>query len=449
MRKNVILASIVAIMLASISFASTYSVTPVEVSTEPGAAANVIAHITPVENDTFLIVPLRWSSWVFPEKYYVSVISGEPTSIPVKIIPFEDVIPGTYTVMINGYSVSSGKMYNGPVIVHISKAYFVKINSLYIYGQAVPLSNLTVIASVKNYGTKSTDVRVNKKIYANGELIYSNFTTISLNPGEEKNVSFTFELPAGAHGTYTFDVVASSGPKIFSEKKESVNIESKAIISKTETPYNIIFTFGKKITVENLGNVPKTFEYSTKLSKFYRNVLSTNGEVNGDEVSWKVKLNPGDKYTLYYKVNYFPYILLLIALAIVGWYITTRTQVIHVSKRIVKKDGAISVLIEIDNSTGREIKSITVRDTMIPIFKILPHEYGPLFKVRKKKSNFEIVWNIPSMAPGEQRILSYDAHEVIGVHGDIEFGPAEITYKIRGKEMKVTTSGASVRMESE
>ncbi len=449
MRKIVVFALMSVVIISSVSFAFAYSVSPVKVDTEPGVAASVIAHITSTENDTFLIVPLRWSSWVFPEKYYVSVVSGEPTAIPVKIIPFEDVIPGTYTVMINGYSVNSGKMYNGPVIVHISKAYFVKINSLYIYGQAVPLSNLTVIARLKNYGTKSTDVRVDKKVYANGELTHSNFTTISLNPGEERNVSFTFELPVGAHGAYTFDIVASSGPKIFSEKKESVSVESKAIIDRMEVPYNIIFTSGKKIVVKNLGNIPKTFEYSKSFSKFAMNVLLTNGNVRENDVSWKIVLNPGDEYTLYYKVNYFPYVLLLIVLAVIAWYITTRTQMIRVSKRIVKKDGAISVLIEIDNSTGREIKSITVKDTMIPIFKILPHEYGPLFKVRKKKSNFEIVWNIPSMTSGEQRILSYDAHEVIGVHGDIEFGPAEIMYKIKGKTMKVTTGGASVRMESE
>ncbi len=446
---NVILILLAVSILSMASFSLKYSITPVKVDVESGSGANVTAHINSDINDTFLIVPVRWSSWVFPSEYYVEVNPGE-TNIPIKIIPFEDTIPGTYTVMINGYSVSSGKMYDGPVIVSVSRPYFIKISDVYVYGSSFPTGNVTIKFKIKNYGTKSiSNLNITMSVVKNGETVFSNSVQESLNPGDDREERFNFTIPAGAKGTYIIKIIAHSDKKMYSEKSESLKIENKAIIKTTEIPYNVIFTKGKKIRIKNLGNVPKEYEYQIPISKFDSNVLHTNGNEIDGKITWKITVKPNEEKIIYYKVSYFPYVALLIVLILIAWYVSKRAQMIHVTKRIVKKDGSISILIEIDNTSGKEIKSVLVKDTMMPIFKILPHEYGPLFKVKKRKNNFEIIWNIPSMKSGEQRILSYDAHEIIGVHGNIEFPPAEITYKINGKVYHVTTNQASVKMESE
>ncbi len=444
MKKELLL---IFICLASAVFAS-YTVEPVAVKVSAGAKTTVTARITSEINDTYLIVPLRWSQWVFPSQYYVSIKSGETKTVPIEIIPFESANPGTYTLMINGYSVEKGQIYQAPVVLTVEKAYFVKFDKMYITGSFRPLGNVTVETALRNLGTKTFSGTVVRYVYRDGELLEKEETEVSIDPNDAERIRFQFSIPAGATGHYKVVLAALKDRKIFHKISDGFDVERVAILDVNERPLNIIFTKGKKIVVKNLGNVEKKYTNEINLNRFEEKVLSTNGVVEDGKIKWNVDVGPGETITLYYKINYVPYIILVITLVVVGWFALFKMKSLHVHKRIVKKDGSITVLIELDNTTGRTIKSITVKDEVIPIFKILPHRYGPLFKVKKKKNKFEVVWNIPSMSPGEQRILSYDIHEVIGVSGNIEFSPAEVSYKVGDKELRIHSNGCSVEMKS-
>ncbi len=433
-------------IISIISFSATYSVRPVTVSTNAGNKATVYATVTSDMNDTFLIMPIRWSSWVFPSKYYIQINEGETKKIPIDIVPFESINPGTYTVMINGYSVDKDEMFNGPVIVTVEKPYSVKFGKMYITGKFVPLGNATIKTTISNIGTKTiSNLVIEKYIYKNNDLLNKSSETISINPGNEKDISFTINIPEGDHGSYEIYLIAKRD-EVMDKVSNSFNIENVAILKESKRPLNIIFTKGEVIKVTNLGNVDKTYTYKIKVSNFDKNSLSTNGALNGNEIDWSVDVKPGETKEIYYKVSYLPYLLLIVVLIFAGWLAFFKSKSLKIHKKIVKKDGSISILIEIENSTGKELKSVVIEDSVIPIFKILPHEYGPLFKVKKKKDRFVISWNIPSLHPGEQRILSYDIHEVIGVNGNIEFGPAKITYKVNGRGYKVFSNPGSVEM---
>jgi len=447
MKRMISLVIVFISVVSMISFSTIYSVRPVSSTTNAGKKTTLYANIESDINDTFLIIPMRWSQWVFPSKYYIPINKGETKKIPIDIIPFESINPGTYTVMINGYSVKTDMMYNGPVILNVEKPYSAKFGKMFITGEFIPLGNVTIKTSISNLGTKTLqNLVIDRYVYKDDIIINKTTEQITINPNDQKEISFEMNIPEGAKGVYKILFTAKQDGKILDKISDSFNVENLAILREYKKPLNIIFTKGEIVRIENLGNIEKEYTYDTEVSNFEKKVLFTNGVIDGNKIKWDVIVKPGETKELYYKISYFPYIILVIILGAVTWFIFFKMKSLRIYKKVVKKDGSLSVLIEIENSTGKELKSVTVEDSIIPIFKILPHRYGPLFKVKKKKDKFKIIWNIPTLKPDEQRILSYDIHEVIGVNGNIEFGPAEITYKINGKTFKVKSNTSFLEM---
>ena len=89
----------------------------------------------------------------------------------------------------------------------------------------------------------------------------------------------------------------------------------------------------------------------------------------------------------------------------------------------------LKVLLHVKNKKDKEVKEVRVID-LIPNLIIPTKEYGTLKpdRLQKGSKGLRLVWEIQSLEPGEERIISYKVRSKLHVFGSITFPQASVLY---------------------
>ncbi len=205
-----------------------------------------------------------------------------------------------------------------------------------------------------------------------------------------------------------------------------------------------------KITVFNDGNIPVTKEIRERTTFFKK--LFTRTEPEYEEVNdrgyremlWKLNLAPQEKVSITIRTNYAPLVLTIISLlTALGIYYFTRSPLIvkKESRKIAGHRGETSrlkILVHIKNRTNKPIEKITLIDS-IPRIAELEKNFAvgtlqPAKILRNEKRGTIVRWEISTLEPYEERIITYQIYSKLEIVGPLKLKPALVKYR-KGKRI--------------
>jgi hypothetical protein len=354
-------------------------------------------------------------------------------------------------------------------------------------------SKTFVVETVRKYGVCIYDFKLNKQRFDPGEIL--NIEVLLKNPSESLSQPFTlqtnimidkevlkrfddyietvegkttkiithsFEIDKYQKpGFYTAEVLLKDKyGSVVSQKKMQFNVATKNAseelnylpISKS-VKYGL-FAQTVEISVKNEGNVPTSSFYLSESIPFFMKVFffpkkepaQEEAKENRIVYSWFVpSLSPGDVYTVTYEISTWNAVLITILLIVVIVYSFVNIFSISVVKKPVyrgpiTKEREITVMLEVRNRTRNEIRDVIVRD-FVPGIASVAERFDTLRPTLRKVANgTEIVWRLNSLAPGDERILTYKMKPIVDVVGTLKLPKAYLKFIDKKKEVKKVLS---------
>ncbi|MEM5836221.1 MAG: hypothetical protein QXR09_00805 [Candidatus Aenigmatarchaeota archaeon] len=258
-------------------------------------------------------------------------------------------------------------------------------------------------------------------------------------------------------GTYTIEILLKDNyGSVVSQKK--LNFKVLAINATEKLNYLPIrksvkygfFVQTIEINVSNEGNVPTGSFYVSESIPifmkpfFFPKIEPTLEETKENRIiySWQVpSLSPGDVYTIKYEISTWNAVLIAIILIIIIVYSFAKIFSISIEKKHkfsgpLTKEKEITIMLEIKNRTRNEIKDVIIRD-FVPGIATVVEKFDTLRpSLRKIANGTELVWKIPSLAPGDERILTYRIKPIIDIVGTLKLPKAYVKFMNKKKEVK-------------
>lgn len=287
----------------------------------------------------------------------------------------------------------------------------------------------------------------NVDVYVSSEL-FNDKQTIELFQGQEKDLDFTFPISkTAAPKAYNYSV------RIYYNKGLSGSADGEFIVdenlntsSYTETNKGFLYTT-EIVTITNNGNseisdfydeAPATFE-----SWFTHYSLDPSYNDELGHPTWTFSLAPEEQFVLTVSVDYRPLLIatiVLILLAFIVYYLFVKRVTVHKETFKLKfsTDGVseFKVLLHLKNNTNKPIKDISVVDVLPKLIQPKTN-FGTLHPsgIERGDKGIRIMWKIPELVSGEERIISYEVDAQFRVIGDISLPHATVKYKNKGNRV--------------
>ncbi|OYT43275.1 MAG: hypothetical protein B6U88_01400 [Candidatus Aenigmarchaeota archaeon ex4484_56] len=373
----------------------------------------------------YSIYSIGWQPWIIFSYSQILLKPYEKKTISIFLYPDNSIEPGIYNLTFYAES------YMDKISKHIS----IKINPRKVKDFTIRKFELT-----DNYilliGESKIDSNLTIDIYKENILVKEIIKKIN------KGVNTIKEhIELKEDGTYTAKV-------IFNENGKELIIGDRKFIKKTKPnilnytdEWNYLIISGKKITFKNVGDKSGRETYRLEIDKRLRPFLIVEGYkdvIEGDSkivYTWDFVLLPNQSFTISYSYDYIILVLLIVlgGLFIVLLFLTFRKE-IKIKKSIVNKikkikEGKdIKILLEVENTTNKELSHIIVEDFLPPLFELKESLLKP--KIKKKTNEAILRWEIPKLEPKETRIFSYTIIPKLGLDENYSFPLARVIYKI-------------------
>ena len=453
---------IILILSFSIAVAADYdiSIIPVKDKITPAQTAKFLVTIasnsTKIEKFTATLSPaeVRWS--MLPET--VRVYPSSKESFDLIITPTKSIIPGPYGVKVNFRREQPEELTEETVFINVQPES--EIVSKYKPSlkadvdmpiSITPNKKLTVRVDVENQNVLNlTDLQI--KISSDLKTLNTE-RVINLAPLEEKVLDFTYELnPLQEPGDYrvSFELLKDNQTiETFSTRVLTV-LEIKPGFEKEEKEKLSLLKLTKELTYTSSSNVKDAQKITIPIGLFEKWFTSSipEAEYFKEEgkrfIGWDLELEPGQSKTIFITVNYRPilYVIVLIIIIIVLYYVYKSPVIIKKGVSDVStKEGGISqirLMLEITNNSKKSISNVTIID-YVPNIATLEKTYiegtlKPSKILHHEERGTILKWELPELAPGEDRLISYNIKSKLSILGNFKLPRAKVKFKHRGKE---------------
>ncbi len=287
----------------------------------------------------------------------------------------------------------------------------------------------------------------NLDVYVTSEL-FSDSQTIELFNDQEKDLEFIFPISkTAAAEEYNYNI------RIYYDNELSGSAEGNFIVDEnlnssiyTEVTNRFLYTI-KKVTVTNNGNsvINDLYEIEPSLFESWFTTYSLDTSYNDElgKETWTFTLAPGEEFVLSIKEDYRPLvvgIIVLILLGFIAYYLFIKRVTMHKETFKLKysTDGVseFKVLLHLKNSTNKPIKDISVVDVLPKLIQPKTN-FGTLHPsgIERGDKGIRMMWKIPELVSGEERIISYEVEAQFKVIGDISLSNATVKYKNKGNRV--------------
>lgn len=215
-----------------------------------------------------------------------------------------------------------------------------------------------------------------------------------------------------------------------------------------------------EISVKNDGNVPVENLYLYEsIPVFMKIFFFPKKEPSLEETkenrivySWLIPtLSPGEIRTIAYEVSTWNAVLIFIVVILTVIYVFNYVFTVSLVKTHryygpITKEREITVMLEVRNRTRNEIRDVVVRD-FVPGVAAVVERFDTLRPMlRKIAGGTEIVWRLDSLAPGDERVLTYRIKPVVDIIGTLKLPKAYIRFLDKKKEVKrVLSKGVYIK----
>lgn len=416
--------------------------------TNNGEDADKLKYIFPDETE--------WSLISDPIYILRNIDPGETVETKIRLKPFN---PGKasfkeHELSFRIKSEITGRTYSGTFNV------FVRNPDMVL--DYVPIINIDVDAptSIDPREDAIVSVRIDNK----NRLNITDFSIrIESTVNKENNKEITFPVsPLGSEKKYillSYDdlqVPTTDSVRVYMSipsKNESYSIIKKEIsilpysnvMHTTETESAFLKTT-TTVTFNNIGNVRATEPYIMQTTLFRQLFTSavpepeTIKEAGYRVLRWEPEIASMGTEEIRVTVNYRTIfiVILLMILALISYYllrspITIKKQakgILHDTEGGVSK---VKIILHIKNRTGKVVDNITIVDK-IPHIASLEKEFAigtlhPTKTIRHEKKGTIVKWQITTLEPFEERIISYQIKSKLDIIGSMKLSRAMVKYK--------------------
>ncbi len=299
----------------------------------------------------------------------------------------------------------------------------------------------------------------------NVELTSPHFQfTRSVNLAKEETELLEFPVrldPETVRGEYTANVKVTMSGKTFLDAALPYTVEEYEDVKEVIAPQQGFLIGGEIITQSNEGNSPVEKTVSREFSWFRYRFASFEPEPSrvskldsGYLVEWDVSLQPLESQTIAYAVNYrlFTLLILIVIAALILWYVFRKRNAIVIDKRVLTMHtetgnvGIMKVIINARNRGTGSLSNVRIVDKVPSSIKA-PTQYGGLRPnhIKAMPEGTAMVWDLPQVRAGEEKIISYRLEGKIQVLGKITLPAAVAKYTLFGRMVTARSSTASLR----
>ncbi len=206
----------------------------------------------------------------------------------------------------------------------------------------------------------------------------------------------------------------------------------------------------RKVTVikTNSGNVPAsaTIEVSKNIiSRFFTSysISPLNADRGGLFVNyvWKKELAPGESYSISVTTNYTYILILLVLIGLIVslvWYYSATALKLQKSVSFVRtRGGEFALKVKLRIKARKPVSNIQIFDRL-PMMVKLYNKFGRSPDKIDEKTR-QLIWNIPYLNKGEERVYSYVVYSKLRAVGRLELPVARASF-VRDGQKKVVTS---------
>ncbi len=301
----------------------------------------------------------------------------------------------------------------------------------------------------------------NVEVYVGSELFEEKKTMI-LFPLQKRSEEFKFKIPSMAKPQdYTFTVrVYHDGVLNGRFSKTFTMLTNSDVKQEAESKEGFLIQT-ITITKTNFGNSVATEYYDYPASWFTKMFLSSSispTSIDSAGLHWIFDINPGEKVVLQIKRSYVPLVIILAVIVLFGlvsYYILTRGLIIRKQVFKLRKASAdtaeFTVMLHIKNRTRGVVKDLIIYE-ILPKFMNASTHFGTLKPdtMQKGEQGMKMVWKIPELSRGEERIISYQVDSKISVIGRIALPAAMMRFKsVSGRIVNVRSNAVAVSIGSE
>lgn len=442
------------ILSSSVALAADYdiSITPIRDRITMSQQAQFLVTLkafTKSEKFSIYSPDVEWS--MPPETVKVFPTASE--SVKLLITPTKYIVPGQYGITINLRREDPEELIQKTVFVNVqSESEIISTYKPSIKSDVdmpvtiTPDKKLVIRINVENQNVLNlTDLGI--RIDSDIEALNTD-REIQLEPLEEKIVEFTYELdPLQEPGDYrvSFELIRNNQTIDTISTRVLTVIEVKPAFEKSELEKFNFLKLRKELTLTSKSNTLDKQEIKLPvglLERFFLSSVPDESFIKEDGkrfVVWEIELEPGQSKTIFITVNYrwIFYILVLVVLAVMLYFkykspVIIKKEVADVSL----KEGGISqirMMVELTNTSKKAVSDVAVVDYVPNIAdveqKFVEGTLKPTKTLLHREKGTILRWELPELAPGEDRLLSYSIKSKLSILGSFKLPRAKVRFK--------------------
>lgn len=400
--------------------------------------------------------------YIYQTEYGLEVNPESSETFSLLFYPIANLTPGIYTVPIeieskNKREIVKEKLF---VIVRPEGASFgqyapaIRANlAINDNGLVDPRQPAQLLIELENLNPLNL---TNLGIHIKSDLFEKDIIT-DLKSLEQKTEKVNIDLdPFQSPITSTVTVTITKDSRTLKTIKKSIEVISYSNLIITEVNSSGFLKSTKRKIYTNLGNVKTTENLKVPVNTLNGLFTKTEPkylfaeEKNNQYMTWTLELLPKEKKEIKIESNYqMPFFGILIIIILTILYFVYRSPI------IIRKDGEImkseqggitevKVLIYIKNRTKHSMSKLKVMDK-IPNIADIKDEFiigtlKPTKIVKHDKKGTLMEWEIPTLDPFEERIISYKIKSKLSILGFFNLPPAIVQFRDQKYRERVSVS---------
>ncbi|MEK6835802.1 MAG: hypothetical protein AABX55_02155, partial [Nanoarchaeota archaeon] len=375
-----------------------------------------------------------------------SISPGSSKKDTVKLFPRGILPAGKYSINLRIYSLNDAEVFiDHSVVVEILAYNDLLKADLEFNPQGLdPRKENLVKLNLKNKHEIKLD---SLNVQIKNSLFTQEFIT-SLAEKESKSFDFSITLTDAKEGNYDTLIYIKMDDNILVNKNVPIKVSAYSNVRELKKEESVFLINTLEITRTNDGNTISK-EIFTRLvpplqntfTKATPNPTKIEKVDNDYKYTWQFDLNPKQSYTILIKTNYrTPLIIFIIVVAVLIFgYNVLRTE-LSIKKKVLllkSKEGNISHLkvlltIKCGHANARNLHLV---DNIPGVFEA-PGDFITLkpSSVKKGLAGSTLIWEIPEILRGEERVISYKVKSHAPLVGRVRIPRAICRYKnVAGK----------------
>jgi len=317
-----------------------------------------------------------------------------------------------------------------------------------------PGGDLSIDVHLKNNLAQNLN---NVDVYVSSD-IFEDQQTIELFKGQEKDLEYVFTIPrSAAPQEYSFNVRLYYQDELSGSVTGSFIVDENLNVSEyTEVASGFLYET-RTTTISNNGNsvINDFYDQDPGIFESWFTSYSVEPSYDNDlgQPTWTFTLTPEEEFVLVSDEDYRPLLVGIIVILLLGfivYYIFTKRVAIRKETFKLKysTDGVseFKVLLHLKNNTNKPIKDITIIDVLPKLIQPRTN-FGTLHPsgIERGDKGIRIMWKIPELVSGEERIISYEVDAQFKIIGDISLPKATVKYKNKNnRAIHISSNSAKV-----